>query len=402
MLKVAKRLQRKRGIMKANFTEKLIRELKPDETKNWFEITDAKCSYLHCRIGRTGCKSYMLVKKIDGRCVRITIGKASEISVDFARKKAFELLEKIRNGINPNNEKQQLCKETTFGELFEEYMERHANRHSSPGHIKNTLNINKRRFARWKNKKISSLTMREIEQWFYAVRDSSGVFAANQALTLLRHIYNKAIQWGWEGRNPTAGIKKFHVEARDRFLAPYEIQRLFSALDEEPDPVYRTFFYTLMFTGQRRGNVLSMRWEDIDFTTDVWFIPKTKNGTSLRVPLVGQLVLMLKELKLQSGGNPWVFPRSLNPKEHLTEPRKVWDRIKERARLSNLRMHDLRRTVASYECMGGVNLSVVSKTLNHKTLSATQVYARVDTSAVAQALQSTVNTFESFRNYGKS
>lgn len=157
-----------------------------------------------------------------------------------------------------------------------------------------------------------------------------------------------------------------------------------------------------MFTGQRRGNVLSMRWEDIDFTTDVWFIPKTKNGTSLRVPLVGQLVLMLKELKLQSGGNPWVFPRPLNPKEHLTEPRKVWDRIKERARLSNLRMHDLRRTVASYECMGGVNLSVVSKTLNHKTLSATQVYARVDTSAVAQALQSTVDTFESFRKYGQS
>ena len=62
--------------MKANFTEKLIRELNPDQTKNWFEITDAKCSYLHCRIGRTGCKSYMLVKKIDGRCVRITIGKA--------------------------------------------------------------------------------------------------------------------------------------------------------------------------------------------------------------------------------------------------------------------------------------------------------------------------------------
>lgn len=179
-----------------NFTEKLIRELKPDETKNWFEITDAKCSYLHCRIGQTGCKSYMLVKKIDGRCVRITIGKASEISVEFARKKAFELLEKIKNGVNPNNEKQQLCKETTFGELFEEYIERHAKRHASSGHLKNTLNIGKRRFIRWKNRKISSLCMREIEQWFYAIRDSNGIFAANQALILLRHIYNKAIQWG--------------------------------------------------------------------------------------------------------------------------------------------------------------------------------------------------------------
>lgn len=62
--------------------------------------------------------------------------------------------------------------------------------------------------------------------------------------------------------------------------------------------------------------------------------------------------------------------------------------------LSNLRMHDLRRTVASYECMNGENLSVVSRTLNHKTLAATQVYARVDTSAVSRALQKTVNLFE--------
>ena len=65
--------------------------------------------------------------------------------------------------------------------------------------------------------------------------------------------------------------------------------------------------------------------------------------------------------------------------------------------MQDVRIHDLRRTVASYECMNGVNLSVVSKTLNHKTLSATQVYARVDTSAVAQALQSTVNLFERFK-----
>lgn len=329
--------------MKANFTEKFIRDIQPDPTKNWFEVTDAKCSYLHCRIGKTGCKSYMLVKKINGQCVRITIGKANEISVDFARKKAFELLEKIKNGVNPNNEKQQLSKETTFGELFEEYIERHAKRHASSGHLRNTLNLGKRRFTRWKNRKISSLCMREIEQWFYAIRDSDGIFAANQALTLLRHIYNKAIQWGWDGRNPTAGIKKFHTQARERFLSPEEMDRLFSALDEEENPVYKTFFYTLLYTGQRRGNVLAMRWEEIDFTTDIWFIPKTKNGSSMRVPLVGQLVLMLKKLKLQVGSSPWVFPSMLDNTLHLGEPRDIWERIKKRASITDLRMHDLRR-----------------------------------------------------------
>lgn len=89
-----------------------------------------------------------------------------------------------------------------------------------------------------------------------------------------------------------------------------------------------------------------------------------------------------------------MFPRPSKSAEHLTEPRDVWERIKKRAQIANLRMHDLRRTVASYECMNGENLSVVSKTLNHKTLAATQVYARVDTSAVSRALQKAVDVFE--------
>ena len=116
----------------------------------------------------------------------------------------------------------------------------------------------------------------------------------------------------------------------------------------------------------------------------------------MRVPLVDQLSVMLKELKLQTLSE-WVFPSPNDSTKPLFSPRKIWNKIKEDADLQDVRIHDLRRTVASYECMNGVNLSVVSKTLNHKTLSATQVYARVDTSAVAQALQSTVNLFERFK-----
>lgn len=113
------------------------------------------------------------------------------------------------------------------------------------------------------------------------------------------------------------------------------------------------------------------------------------------VPLVEQLMIKLKELKLQSGGNPW--GPSFKSARAFERAEKSLGQNKKRARITNMRVHDLRRTVASYECMNGVNLSIVSKTLNHKTLSATQVYARVDISAVAQALQGTVNIFESFK-----
>ena len=379
--------------MKHLFTEKYIRMLSNDQ-KSRLEVYDSFCPYLGCRISENGQKTYFVRKKHLGRNIRVTIGKTDEVSLEFARKKAFSLLEKIQNGVNPNEEKYELSNEITLGDFFEEYIERHVLAKTSKRNITNSTGLYRRYLTQWKNKRLSELNMRTIEMHFNAIKKDHGIFAANQTLTMLRHMYNKAIQWGWEGRNPTAGIKKFHVEPRDRFLAPDEIQRLFSALEEEPDLVYKTFFYVLLFTGQRRGNVLSMRWEDVDFKTGIWYIARTKNGTSLRVPLVEQLTIKLKELKLQAGKNPWVFPRPLNPEEHLKEPRKVWDRIKKRAQLSNLRMHDLRRTVASYECMNGENLSVVSRTLNHKTLAATQVYARVDTSAVSRALQKTVNLFE--------
>lgn len=379
--------------MRHLFTEEYIRGLENDQ-KARLEIYDSFCPYLSCRISENGQKTYFVRKKYLSRNICVTIGKTDEVGLEFARKKAFPLLEKIQNGINPNEEKYELSNEITLGEFYEEYMERHVIAKTSKRNIDNSKGLYRRYLVQWKNKRLSELNMRTIEMHFNSIKKDHGIFAANQTLTMLRHMYNKAIQWGWDGRNPTTGIKKFHVEARDRFLASGEIQRLFSALEEESDLVYKTFFYALLFTGQRRGNVLTMRWEEIDFKTGIWYIARTKNGTSLRVPLVEQLAIKLKELKLQSGGTPRVFPRSLNPREHLTEPRKVWDRIKKRARLLNLRMHDLRRTVASYECMNGENLSVVSKTLNHKTLAATQVYARVDMSAVSRALQKTVNLFE--------
>lgn len=387
--------------MKHLFTEKYIRGLENNK-KDRLEIYDSFCPYLGCRIGKNGQKTYFVRKKYLGRNIRVTIGKTDEVGLEFARKKAFSLLEKIQNGINPNEEKYELSKEISLGIFYEEYMERHVIAKTSKRNVDNSSGIYRRHLTQWKNKRLSELNMRMIELHFNSVKKTHGIFAANQMLTMLRHMYNKAIQWGWDGRNPTTGIKKFHVEPRDRFLAPDEIQRLFAALNEEPNPVYKTFFYTLLFTGQRRGNVLSMRWDDVDFKTGVWYIARTKNGTSLRVPLVEQLTLMLKELKLQSGGTSWVFPRPFNPAEHLTEPRDVWERIKKRAQIANLRMHDLRRTVASYECMNGENLSVVSKTLNHKTLAATQVYARVDTSAVSRALQKTVDVFEQIAKQEKA
>lgn len=382
--------------MKVLFTEKYIKELKPQLNDARFEVTDERCPYLRCRVGSQS-KSYIVAKKSGGKLVRITLGKASEISLDYARKAAYECLRQLKEGVNPNEEKQKVKSELSLGDLFQEYVERYASSQTSKQTLKENKSIFQRRFDKWADLRISEISTRKIQEKIDEVYKTSGTSAANKALTLLRHIYNKAIQWGWEGRNPTLGISKYKLQSRERFLHPDEFKRFFDVLDEEENPNYRVFFYTLLYTGQRRGNVMEMRWENIDFRTSTWYIPKTKNGTSMTVPIVPQLAEKLKELRGVNPVSPWVFPMADDFSRHMAQPQKAWNRLKQKAEILNLRMHDLRRTVGSYQCMNGVNLSVVSKTLNHKTLQATQVYARVDVSAVNEALQTTVNQFESFR-----
>lgn len=91
--------------MKVLFTEKFIKELRPETGKERFEIADERCPYLYCRVSSLGGKTYAVIKKVQGRTVRVTLGKTNEISLDFARRQAFDCLQKIRQGINPNAEK---------------------------------------------------------------------------------------------------------------------------------------------------------------------------------------------------------------------------------------------------------------------------------------------------------
>lgn len=152
--------------------------------------------------GKNGQKTYFVRKKYLGRNIRVTIGKTDEVGLEFARKKAFSLLEKIQNGINPNEEKYELSKEISFGIFYEEYMERHVIAKTSKRNVDNSSGIYRRYLTQWKNKRLSELNMRIIELHFNSVKKTHGIFAANQMLTMLRHMYNKAIQWGWDGRNP--------------------------------------------------------------------------------------------------------------------------------------------------------------------------------------------------------
>lgn len=201
---------------------------------------------------------------------------------------------------------------------------------------------------------------------------------------MLQTVFNRAIEWGWGQSNPAKGVRKFKEQSRDRFLQSDELPRLFKALQLEPNDAVRDYVLLSLFTGARKGNVLSMRWEQINFDRATWAIPMTKNGESHTVPLV-ESALQILHIRRARIKTDWVFP-SHGVTGHLVEPKKAWKRILERAEIKDLRLHDLRRSLGSWQAVTGASLPVIGKTLAHKHVNTTAIYARLNLDPVRESM----------------
>jgi len=200
-------------------------------------------------------------------------------------------------------------------------------------------------------------------------------------------MFNKGIEWGFfSGSNPAQGITKFKLKSRDCFVQSGELPRLFDALATANTDT-RDFVLLSLLTGARKGNVLTMCWCDIDTDQNYWRIPDTKNGEPLTVPLVPEAVGILKARReQQTASNPWVFPGSGRP-GHLTSPKGAWQTVLKQAGLENLRIHDLRRSLGSWQAFLGANLAVIGKSLGHKDLASTLIYSRLDLDPVRESVE---------------
>ncbi len=126
-----------------------------------------------------------------------------------------------------------------------------------------------------------------------------------------------------------------------------------------------------------------MQWSEIHLERGEWRIPITKNGDSQTVTLIAEVVEILRAR--QGVNQTWVFPGS-GVTGHLVEPKKAWKRVLERAGIANLRIHDLRRTLGSWQAKTGASLVIVGKSLNHKSPSTTAIYARLDLDPVRESV----------------
>lgn len=369
---------------KINFTKAAMDALPIPESGKRDTYHDTKTTGLQLRVTSSGIKTFSLYRRIKGGTPeRITLGRFPDITIEQARRHAGEVNSAIANGANPADVKRGSKAELTFSGLFEEYLERH----SKPN--KKTWAEDESKYNTYLakplgGKKLSAIDRAHIASVHSAITKDGHGITANRVMALTSSIFGWAISVGLWEVNPATGIRRNKENSRDRFLQGDELPRFFQALSDESNDTMRDYVLLSLLTGARKANVLSMQWKDISLERGEWRIEKTKNDTPQTVTLSPEAIEVLSNRK-PIETTEFVF-LGTGKHGHLVEPAKGWKRILDRAAIDNLRIHDLRRTLGSWQAKTGASLAIIGKSLNHKNQNTTAIYARLDLDPVRDSV----------------
>jgi len=372
---------------KLAFTNERLMKLPVPEKGRVYHYDEKAVGLCLC-ITHAATRTFYFYRKINKRPERIRLGKFPDVSISAARDAAAELSGEIAKGRDPAAERQARRESPTLQALFEHWWATHSKPH------KKTWENDGRLFDKYlgthKNCRLATITKVDVQRWHAAIGDNHGPYQANRVRSLLSAMYGAAADLGHTGGNPCNGVKTFREESRERFLQPDEMRTFFSALADE-EPLWRDFFLLLLFTGARRGNVARMAWSEIDMDRAVWYLPgkQAKNGKPMAVVLPDPAVDVLKTRREADPDGQWVFGKKTTDGP-IDDPRKAWERVRKASGLTDLRMHDLRRSLGSWQAALGTSLSVIGKSLGHRDYKVTQVYARLQLDPVREAVGNAV------------
>jgi len=382
-----------------NFTKKALNAVPPAEPGKRRYLYDSHTRGLVLSTTDKGVKTFIFYRRVQGKPERMFLGHYPDMSIAKARGAASGKAALIADGENPADKRRQDRQEMTLQQFFDEYLERHAKVR------KRTWDEDQRIFKQYlasskdglnlASRKLSSITQADMATLHTKIGKTYQP-TANRVLGIASTIFGRAKEWGlWEGDNPCKGIRRYKEVARDRFLQGDELPRFFAALATEPNPIMRDFFLIALLTGARRANVLSMKWADLTLTDDrnEWRIPAAnmKAGEAHTLPLSPKAVEILKQrLEDAESEAVYVFPGP-GKRGHLVEPKKGWKRVLKAAKSKNVRIHDLRRTLGSWQAATGASLAIIGKTLAHRQVSTTAIYARLNLDPVKESVEQATN-----------
>lgn len=388
-----------------------VEKLKPDPERR-LEIPDGLLVGLYLVVQPSGKKSWAARFRVAGKPKKLTLGGFPAVTLEDAREAAREALRQAQKGDDPAAAKQEAKRQAkeaveadrdNFGTVARQFLDRYAKpKNRSWKETARTLGLipdptkpdesdNPKTFveapggiaARWADKRVQDITKRDVIELLDSIVDRGAPVAANRALAAVRKLFNWAASRDVIAASPTAGVKAPAAEVqRDRVLSDLELKAVWLAAEKIGWP-FGPIVKALILTGQRRDEVGSMTWRELDTARTLWTIPRerAKNDTAHEVPISKQLAALIETLPQIASDKKFVFTTN------GANPVSGWGRAKERldkealARLrewaekrgedpaeinmADWRLHDLRRTVATGLARLGINLPVIEKLLNH-------------------------------------
>jgi integrase len=370
-------------------TEKYIQKLKPREGRKQYDVCDKLPGFGLCYSNGGARTFFVFWRGLDSGNRRQSIGRhdrgmSANQARAVARAKLAEIDAQKKAGIDRPTERLA----PTLGDLIERYL-KYAPDRLAASTLKQCKWIIGRSFTQeLRAQKLDSFTREQIEDLHREIGNTRGKLAANNWLRRTRHMFNLGRNWKmYAGDNQCARVQLFKETERTRHLSDEEAVRLNDALLKDPDWRWRAFFPLLLHTGLRKSELLALTWNRVDFNKRTATIERTKNGKILAQPLVELAMQILMGLPSR-GTSAFVFPAN-RPEKHLVAPEYAWKKIRDRAGIPDLHIHDLRHSFASFLINAGVPIVVVSKALNHSSLTMTQRYAHLENETVRSAMEET-------------
>ena len=339
------------------------------------------------RVYPSGAKVYVVQARGPDGSRRITVGRHGVIDAAEARRRATLIIARVRAGDDPVPEVQK-TESVTVATLAERYLREHVAVRCKPTTAAQyRLAIERYIVPALGTLPVTFLGRAQVADLQHSLCDRPAM--ANLVIATLSRMIDQAMAWGVAGEmtNPCRSTQKYRTRRRERFLTDAEFRRLGSTLDEleatgRISPHAAAALRLLMLTGCRRNEILTLRWEDVRLETQELKLQDSKTGPRT-VSLSPEAAAVLAAIE-RLPGNPWVIPGT-RPGARLSSLFEPWRRVRARAGLDDVRLHDLRHSYASRALALGESLPVIAKLLGHAQIQTTARYTHLTRDAVRDA-----------------
>ena len=354
-------------------------------------IWDDDIPGLGLRVLPSGRKGYVVQYRAGRRSRRMSLGASTVLTCEQARTRAITIIAAAKNGEDPAAERDAGRKAITVKELSERFDREHISLRVKPSTAKEyRRNLERFILPALGRLAVTDITRADVAKFHHDLRHIP--YQANRCLEVISKMFSLAELWGLrpDGSNPRKHIKKYPEEKRERFLSAAELRRVGEVLREMevegielPSAILAVRL--LILTGCRLNEIMTLKWEHVDLADNVLRLPDSKTGA--KIVHLGQPAIERLKAAEQITDNPWVITGILEGKR-LSDLQPFWQRVRARAGLKDVRIHDLRHTFASTAVAAGQGLPMIGKLLGHTQVQTTARYAHLAAEPVKTAADS--------------